>query len=56
MNDTVSWSESEWYAERIGAGFVRLSRCRDGPSALANAGDSVCISTTLLADRVDGRP
>ena len=46
--DTVSWSNTEWYAERIGAGFVRLSRVRDGPSALQLAGDSCIVARSLL--------
>ena len=48
MADTAHWSNDEWHVESQDADFARLVRCRDGPSALASAGDSVCISVGLL--------
>ena len=46
--ETVSWSNDEWHAEHIDAGFVRLSRCRDGPSPLQARGDSCIVARALL--------
>ena len=56
MTDTTHWGGDEWHAEHIDNGFVKLTRCRDGPSALQLAGDSVCISASLLPDGANSEP